>query len=514
MTHLLLTVRWLDDHYHGLLDREGPPEWPPSPFRLFQALVAGTARCGKLESALGESLAWLASLDPPVIIAPRSRHGQVVTRFVPNNDGDKVPDRQNRLKGKTFRPTFMLDPPVIHYLWSIDANHSSHARGVCDAAQNLICLGWGIDMAYADGRLIEQDGILNLKGVRWYPRLGIRRDDGLLRVPIVAHDSNGDTLRDLKRAHESALKRIEHGKPLNSVEKPRVFDRVVYASTERPLGRPSAMFALRTADGEFFQYPHAKLIHIAGMLRKAAIDAMDPNKNGYSPPDINDPEKWVESFVAGHQGELSDNHHQFSYVPLPSIGHEHADALIRRVMIVAPFNQEAHLQHLSEQLDGARLTPETSCGIGVPPILDRMRPDGVSRCYLAITDAWQSVTPVILPGHNDHKPEKTIKLVCRAFQQCGIDTPCEFNWQATPFVNNTLSAHKYDRNGRHVGYHRPAHLKDLTAVHLRIRFGHRTVEGDGDSPWIPEIVAGPLAIGAGRHCGLGLMAAMEPTTDN
>src|SRR5271157_5988588 len=128
MTHFVLTVRWLDDRYHGLLDRDGPREWPPSPFRLFQALVAGAARCGKLESTIGESLAWLQSLDPPVIIAPRSGAAQVVTRFVPNNDGDKVPDRQNRLKGKTFRPTLMLDPPVIHYIWPIDADHSSQAR--------------------------------------------------------------------------------------------------------------------------------------------------------------------------------------------------------------------------------------------------------------------------------------------------------------------------------------------------------------------------------------------------
>ena len=54
MTHLLLTVRFLDDRYHGLLDRGGPVEWPPSPFRLFQALVAGVARRGEL--VVGEDI--------------------------------------------------------------------------------------------------------------------------------------------------------------------------------------------------------------------------------------------------------------------------------------------------------------------------------------------------------------------------------------------------------------------------------------------------------------------------
>src|SRR5437762_4887218 len=120
MMHLLLTIRWLDSRYHGLLGREGPPEWPPSPYRLFQALVAGVARRGELESTPGEALGWLQTLEPPIIVAPRTRPGQVVTRFVPNNDGDKKPNRQDRLTSKTSRPTLMLDPPHIYYIWEIN----------------------------------------------------------------------------------------------------------------------------------------------------------------------------------------------------------------------------------------------------------------------------------------------------------------------------------------------------------------------------------------------------------
>src|SRR5713226_9489094 len=116
MTHLCITVRWLDDRYHGVLNREGLREWPPSPFRLFQALVAGAARHGELDSEIGKSLEWLQSKEAPLIIAPRSVDSRVITvitRFVPNNDSDEVPDRQNRLTGKTSWPTIMLDPPAI-----------------------------------------------------------------------------------------------------------------------------------------------------------------------------------------------------------------------------------------------------------------------------------------------------------------------------------------------------------------------------------------------------------------
>jgi CRISPR-associated protein Csb2 len=269
MTHLLITVRWLDDRYHGLLDREGPPEWPPSPYRLFQALVAGLARRGELESELGQSLAWLQSLAPPMIVAPRSRPGQIVTRFVPNNDGDKKPDRQTRLTGKTSRPTLMLDPPEIQYLWEIAPDELPRAKLVGQAARYLTCLGWGIDMAYADGRSIGGDEIAKLSGVRWYPRKGVTQDDGLLRVPLVDGETEVDSLSDLKRAHESALGRIEHGKPLNTVEKPKVFDRIFYESKERLLARPYVVFELRLDDGAFLAYPQARLIHIAGMVRQA-----------------------------------------------------------------------------------------------------------------------------------------------------------------------------------------------------------------------------------------------------
>lgn len=91
MTFLLLTVRFLDERYHGLLDRDGPPEWPPSPFRLFSALVAGVARRNELDGEVAQSLVWLQKRcrdKPPMIIAPRSRTGRAIVRYGPRNDDD------------------------------------------------------------------------------------------------------------------------------------------------------------------------------------------------------------------------------------------------------------------------------------------------------------------------------------------------------------------------------------------------------------------------------------------
>ena len=346
-----------------------------------------------------QALEWLESLDAPIILAPPSRPGQIVQRFVPNNDGDEVPDRQDRLTGKTSRPTLMLDSPEIHYLWLVN-DDCPQATEAIRASHFLSCLGWGVDMAYADGQILDDEQVSMLKGVRWLPKPGTLRDDGLLRIPV------GGSMIDLVRAHGSFLDRIEHGKPLRIVDKPQVFDRMFYASEERPLGRPFAVFALRTIGDDSYRYAHAKLIHIAGMTRRAAIDAM----KDFRPANITD-DAWVPTFVAGHRPAGSDNHQQFSYIPLPSIGHEHADAMIRRIMIMAPFGCETELRHLADQLNGVQLKPE---GGGEGPVLDRLGSDGVTRQYLGSSKVWASVTPVILPGHDDHKPSKTVKLIQRA----------------------------------------------------------------------------------------------------
>lgn len=504
MTHLLLTVRFLDDRYHGLLDRDGPPEWPPSPFRLFQALVAGVARRGELVigddvpsntnfTDIGQALGWLQRHTreyPPIIIAPKSKTGQAITRFVPNNDADKKFDRQERLTAKPTIPTlFLLEPdqkPEVHYVWELPEKHDCPIANTERAARSLTALGWGIDVAFADARLASEPEIQQLKGIRWYPKKNAGSFRDTLRVPTYDDEINECTLSDLLHCHSTFINRIEHGKPLKTVDKPKIFDRVLYTSTERPISRPYQLFALRNTDDEFFRYPQAKLIHIAGMVRHKAITAM----KAYPPLRISDPEKWVDTFVAGHSYG-ADDHKQFSYVPLPSIG-QHADCDVRRVMIVAPFGEDANLAHLAEQLDGCPLERENG---GEAPILHRLRGDGVTRQYIRQSKVWATVTPIILPGHDGHKPAKTRKLLLAAFQRSGIEQPCEFTWSAVPNFKNSLSAYSHDQQGRHVGYFRPDHLHGLTAVHARLLFGHP--------------VPGPLVVGAGRHCGFGVMAAVD-----
>jgi CRISPR-associated protein Csb2 len=92
-------------------------------------------------------------------------------------------------------------------------------------------------------------------------------------------------------------------------------------------------------------------------------------------------------------------------------------------------------------------------------------------------------------------------LIEKAPAQSDVDQPCEFEGSAFSHFAKSYSAHKYLRddqakNGRRqAGYIRPNHLTYLTTVHLQLTFEHP--------------VPGSLTFGAGRHCGFGLMAAVN-----
>lgn len=234
-------------------------------------------------------------------------------------------------------------------------------------------------------------------------------------------------------------------------------------------------------------------MHIAGMVRHLAIEAArrDPPRGVDA--------GWAESYVAGHAHANALVHHQLSYLPLQSIGHPHTDPGVRRVMIVAPVGDDALLDHIAQRLEGQQLKPENGAEFAgdESPLLKRITGDNVTKCYTGRGNIWASVTPVILPGHDDHKPAKTRRLIEKALAHSGIEQPCEYEWSAFSRFPQSLSAHKYDKNKKPAGYLRPDHLLTQTAVHLTLRFR------DGlQSP-------GPLAIGAGRHCGLGVFARID-----
>src|SRR5437763_15670967 len=91
--YFCLSVTLHDCRFHGSRD-DSVPEWPPSPLRAFQSLVAAAAarwREPQFGIAAAPALEWLEGLGPPEILAPVGRTASLPYRlYVPNNAGDLV----------------------------------------------------------------------------------------------------------------------------------------------------------------------------------------------------------------------------------------------------------------------------------------------------------------------------------------------------------------------------------------------------------------------------------------
>ncbi|WP_437194485.1 type I-G CRISPR-associated protein Csb2 [Planctomicrobium sp. SH527] len=491
---LRISVQFLEPLFHGR-GEGGRPEWPPSPLRLFQAIVATCARKYPVdeESEPAQAvLKWLEGLPAPVIFTPVHRPGKPYRLYCPDNLGDRVAASWCRggeasladsRTEKDIRPTHLLDQSEISYVWHIEETSRPLLNEIRDLVNSVSQLGWGVDQVVADADELSMSELSSLPGVKWVP------DDvcggTALRCPAPG------TLQALIRRHGRFLRRIsvnDRGEQnFNPVPALTTFRLQTYRPASQVLPRPFEVFQLQgESEGQPFSYPQSKLIHIAGMVRHLAIQAMQR-----SPPRDVD-ERWVESFVAGHVLD-PENHRQFSYLPLPSIG-KHADHDIRRVMIVGPHGSRNWLTHLTNLLAGQRLEATSETRWNGPPTLVHVKGDGVTRCYTTESRVWASATPVILPGHDDHRPAKTRKLIEKALLQSGIDQECQYEWSPFPYFPKSLTAHKYGKDKQPTGYIRPNHLLNQTAVHLKLTF-------EEQAP-----IPGPLTIGAGRHCGLGLMA--------
>lgn len=496
---LCISVRFLQPYWHGR-DENDEEEWPPSPLRVLQALVAASAGRWNERRTLNHAipaLRWLESLGPPQIVAAEAFPCTAPHRlYVPDNVGDKVAAAWARGREasiadfrieKDVKPMY-LKGDSVHYLYSPGHGTGPYLEVLSAAARSITHVGWGRDMAAGDACVISAKEAGQLPGVRWHPGAS---GGTPLRVHRVG------ALDDLARRHADFLNRVtdEGFRPVAPI---RAFDVVRYRRQDEPAARPWRVFELRNTDGSRFRYPHRRLLHIAGMVRHLAVAAMEKDP----PRDV--PGDWAETYIAGHTKTDSTDHRQLSYLPLPSVGHEYTDPGVRRVMIAAPMGDDAWLDHVVRRLAGQALKaepglPDPFAG-RKPPILvpmPRQTRDNVVRCYTRPANVWHSFTPVILPGHDDHKTEKTRALVERALRQSGIDQACEFEWSASSRFAKSYSAHKYDGQNRPQGYIRPSYLNGLTAVHVTLRFK--------DDLHMP----GPLVVGAGRHCGLGLMAHLH-----
>jgi CRISPR-associated protein Csb2 len=524
--YFCISVTFLQPTFHGRLGKgeSARPEWPPSPLRLFQAMVAGAAarwgadggRARLTADAPVAAFRWLGRLTetaPPTILAPRHRPGSPYTLSVPNNAmdivaaawtrgnysnvGDANPATHRTMK--TVRPTHLLDGTKVHYLWALPeplaGETGEHIATLTAAARSILALGWGIDCAIGDARIVSTADAGALPGERWQPIGATPSSGGALRVP------NRDTLDALIARHQTFLNRLVGGSlrvvpPLPE----RAFNLVAYTCTAGPRPRPFAAFALRPADPEsrapWRALRQERAVYVAAMLRHAACEAArsDLDPSGWRT------EEWGRRFVAGHGPDanekrrpVDDEYPRFSYIPLPSVGQPHADGMIRRVIVAEPFGGNGRAAEWARRrLSGAALVDEAT-GDAVAS-LELVESSGrefrtIFNSYVgnSLSREWVSVTPVILPGFDDNKPTKREKLLLQCLRHAGLTAAVDdLEVRRAAWVRPCPLSSDYKR---------PQHLKHLPASHVRLIFR--------------EAFLGPLTLGAGRHCGLGVFAQID-----
>lgn len=491
-TVFCLTVRFLDPvpSFHGRGDGD-EPEWPPSPLRLFQALVAASAvrwRGSLFVDLVEPALKWIEARTP-VVVAPGVQAERTGYRmYVPNNAGDLVTSAWARGNTeakfsqlnveKDVRPTRLIGDECVHYLWDLPEPVPDEAAGYLEtlaaAARSITHLGWGVDMVAANAKVVSVEETTKLHGQVWRP---VPVGGTPLRTPIPG------TLAALVHRHRRFLGRLasEAFQPVPPLSTFRV---VGYRRETDMLAHPFVAFKLLHPENDRFAWFSATSANcVAAMTRHAAARAAK-----HQPPE------WVDSYVHGHRTAGDDTKPRFSYLPLPSIEprgeRAHVVGGIRRVAVAELIDDaESHLLWARQMLPGQFLIDENSKNkrAMLAPLNES---DKVLRRYTGSSETWATVSPVVLPGSDDGKFAKAEKLFLKALRHAGFspDALAEFDFRNVSFWPGGDLALRFQR---------PNYLKNgcWSVYHVRLRW--------------KQSIKGPLAIGAGRHCGLGIFAAMS-----
>lgn len=490
-SQLLIEVRFHRGQYHG------HPDWPPSPARLFQALLAGASKGSETPQESLESLKWLENLPPPLIHAPRASRGKETTNYVPNNgltspEKGKKPQvtdaisqsiaasgKQYVRTRKVIQPWLFDQQQPLYYAWTFTSG-VDYALTICSLAKRLYQLGRGVDMAYASGEILDTEALgslLTKNGVTYRPtREGIGTD--------LLSPSPG-SLKSLLRCFEAD--RNKFSKKVYTKSPRKHFVKVAYDAPPKRV-----LFDLIDPSNNRYSHPLKLIARLAEDIRDRAVMRLKQALSGQ--------EVQIERFIRGLQSSNVDKRDRIQIIPLPSIGSLYTNPSIRRVLIEVPQSCPIIADDIEWAFDDLAFCDELSG----EQLFTLVRSDKKAMCqHYGIENcskghlSWKTVTPVILPMPRKSSPvsgaSRMAAEVCqlnafyRALYHAGIHSEIvHVKIQREPFTRQGLLARDFVT---------PNRLQDRLAAHVTVTFRQRR--------------RGPLLIGDGRYLGLGLMAPME-----
>jgi CRISPR-associated protein Csb2 len=500
---ILITVRLHEGRFHGTGDE------PPSPARLFQALVAGVGVAGPLSAHDSDALEWLERCDPPIIASPRMTNGQVVTTYVPNNDLDAVggdPGRIGEIRTqKVIRPNlFDADVPFI-YAWAFsdDGESNRHAQQVCSLADRLYQFGRGVDLAWAWGEVLDNEQAE--ARLSSFPGRVRRPSDRGCGAPLACpRPGSLHSLKARYAASSQRFKSVRQGRAAKQLftQPPKpLFVRIAYDSP--PTRR---VYELRLGNGEnsFGAWPLARVSQLVVLLRDGAVQRLRQA--------LPEQSSMIERVVVGRKAHGADDgptSARVKIVPLPSIGHQHADREIRRVMVEVPPGCPLRPDDVQWAFSGLELV--------VPGIEAReslvATPSTDESIYVHYgigdvkSSVWRTLTPVALPESAGRR--RIDPGPAAADAKNGAERTSERARAAGATVNAVRLAETRARADLIRVQREPFEAKGerVEAFASGTRFPKERL-------WHVEItfaepITGPLIIGDGRFLGLGIMVPVE-----
>ncbi len=486
MLRLLISVRFHDGRYHG------HPDWPPSPARLFQALVAAAAQGNTLAECDRRAFAWLEALEPPVIATPPMRPGQFFKNFVPNNDLDAVggdPRRVGEIRdGKRIRPIlFDVETPLL-YVWAFAETPGARetAQHLQAIAERLYQLGRGVDMAWASGEILDDNdaesrlaahgGVLHRPGGGGAP----------LKVPFKG------SLESLIERHEKTRGRFQtrdESKPTKG-EPNRVVASQIFVQPPRPrfqqVGYDSP--PVRLLFDLIGKTPAWRLDRIVALTERVRDTAAQRLKAKLP----KEADKIHNVIIGRRDADEADKAGRVRITPLPSVGHQFADHAIRRVLVEIPPNCPLRADDLAWAFGVPLIVSddgEILCELA--PASDRGMLDRYGVGVAAAARVWRTVTPAAL---NWQTAGRRAEVECgagsaaiQALRHAGVtERPEAVRVQREPFEAKGTRAEDF-APGTRFGPERLWHVEVTFARAMR----------------------GPLIFGDGRYLGLGLIAPVR-----
>ena len=432
-------------------------EWPPSPARLFSALVAADGTREKCRATDGAELAWFERLPPPVIHAhARPCHQPLEPRYVVRHEGSAFKSIHQEYIGRSGalnRAGVRVTPgsPFVVYSWDVE----SPTRATLVALRRR---------AARVGYLGASDSPVR---VRVTTRLPVSAAGHEAFVPdelgdTVINVTESDDLRVLDRMYDAWCERgasvrrlqfpaLRHGKRYLAPGSAKLVDRGEVVAWQR-LGAAVSGRRISTVTALF----------------KEAVLSQHQRIHG-DPPGV----------LHGH-GFNGSGYDIARYLALPDVGHRWSRGRIHGLALWMPPGCDVIVRRMARDAAFAvnRLIGR-GVDVSVTPREDEVRPFAAHPDrWLRRSRRWVTVFPAI------HERRRTLDLaeLARWCLHAGLPEPVTFRSTRAPLVAGGLDLVPVEVNRRG----RPA----LPYSHVELRFA--------------EAVPGPVVIGSGRQRGFGL----------